>query len=162
MVELKWSRFRRWWPCFLGPEDKDLDSTVDRRSAIHEFAASEVGQKQNSRSTSTSSSVQGGYNESTSQHEEYRRQQPRRGAGAEPFTMAELARATSNFSPHNKIGQGGFGMVYRGRLKDGRVVAIKRGKKDTYEQRLSVEFRTEVEMLSQVLSPCPSLSLSLF
>jgi serine/threonine protein kinase len=64
--------------------------------------------------------------------------------------MAELARATSNFSPQNKIGQGGFGMVYRGRLKDGRVVAIKRGKKDAYEQRLSVEFRTEVEMLSQV------------
>jgi len=41
-------------------------------------------------------------------------------------------------------------MVYKGRLKDGRIVAIKRGKKDAHEQRLSVEFRTEVEMLSQV------------
>ena len=71
-------------------------------------------------------------------------------AGAERFTMAELARATSNFSPSNKIGQGGFGMVYKGRLRDGRLVAIKRGKKDAFEQRLSVEFRTEVEMLSQV------------
>lgn len=70
--------------------------------------------------------------------------------GAETFTMAELTRATANFSQSNKIGQGGFGMVYKGRLKDGRIVAIKRGKKDAFEQRLSVEFRTEVEMLSQV------------
>lgn len=70
--------------------------------------------------------------------------------GAETFSMVELARATSNFSPSNKIGQGGFGMVYKGRLRDGRMVAIKRGKKDAFEQRLSVEFRTEVEMLSQV------------
>lgn len=70
--------------------------------------------------------------------------------GAETFAMADLARATSNFSPSNKIGQGGFGMVYKGRLRDGRLVAIKRGKKDAFEQRLSLEFRTEVEMLSQV------------
>lgn len=70
--------------------------------------------------------------------------------GAETFTMVELAHATANFSPQNKIGQGGFGMVYKGRLRDGRMVAIKRGKKDAYEQRLSVEFRTEVETLSQV------------
>lgn len=76
-------------------------------------------------------------------------------AGAETFNMVEVARATANFSPSNKIGQGGFGMVYKGRLRDGRMVAIKRGKKDAFEQRLSVEFRTEVEMLSQVrVSPC--------
>lgn len=81
-------------------------------------------------------------------------------AGAETFSMVELARATANFSPSNKIGQGGFGMVYRGRLRDGRMVAIKRGKKDAFEQRLSVEFRTEVEMLSQVrVSRVPPLFL---
>ena len=83
-------------------------------------------------------------------------------SGAETFTMAELARATGNFSAQNKIGQGGFGMVYKGRLRDGRMVAIKRGKKDAYEQRLSVEFRTEVEMLSQVCTNpiCIKSSLS--
>ncbi|KAH8940753.1 hypothetical protein BDL97_14G001900 [Sphagnum fallax] len=70
--------------------------------------------------------------------------------GAMIFTMDELSRGTGNFSPSNKIGQGGFGLVYRGKLRDGRIVAIKRGKKDVYEQRLSVEFRTEVDMLSQV------------
>lgn len=79
--------------------------------------------------------------------------------GAEMFTMAELARATRNFSVQNKIGQGGFGMVYKGRLRDGRMVAIKRGKKDAYDQRLMVEFRTEVEMLSQVCTQNPKLGL---
>lgn len=70
--------------------------------------------------------------------------------GAETFTMAEMSYATSNWSPSNKIGQGGFGMVYKGRLRDGRMVAIKRGRKDAFAHRLSTEFRTEVEMLSQV------------
>jgi serine/threonine protein kinase len=49
--------------------------------------------------------------------------------GAMIFTMDELSRGTGNFSPSNKIGQGGFGLVYRGKLRDGRIVAIKRGKK---------------------------------
>ena len=70
--------------------------------------------------------------------------------GAEAFTVAEMSYATSNWSPSNKIGQGGFGMVYKGKLRDGRMVAIKRGRKDAFAHRLSVEFRTEVEMLSQV------------
>jgi len=73
-----------------------------------------------------------------------------RPTGAMIFTMAELSKGTANFSVSNKIGQGGFGMVYRGKLWDGRIVAIKRAKKDAFEQRLSVEFRTEVDMLSQV------------
>lgn len=73
--------------------------------------------------------------------------------GAEIFTMAEMSYATSNWSTSNKIGQGGFGMVYKGKLRDGRMVAIKRGRKDAYAPRLSTEFRTEVEMLSQVCFP---------
>ena len=43
--------------------------------------------------------------------------------------MAELNRATSNFSISNKIGEGGFGVIYKGTLNDGNIVAIKRGKK---------------------------------
>ncbi|KAG6600926.1 putative serine/threonine-protein kinase-like protein CCR3, partial [Cucurbita argyrosperma subsp. sororia] len=46
---------------------------------------------------------------------------------AEEFTLSELAKATNEFSPDNKIGQGSFGVVYRGKLFDGRDVAIKRG-----------------------------------
>jgi hypothetical protein len=45
------------------------------------------------------------------------------------FTIAELNKATSNFSVACKIGQGGFGAVYKGKLKDGTIAAIKRAKK---------------------------------
>ncbi|KDP44763.1 hypothetical protein JCGZ_01263 [Jatropha curcas] len=43
------------------------------------------------------------------------------------FTLAKLNAATNNFSPDNEIGAGSFGVVYRGKLDDGREVAIKRG-----------------------------------
>ncbi|BBN04076.1 protein MpRLK-Pelle_RLCK-IV [Marchantia polymorpha subsp. ruderalis] len=70
--------------------------------------------------------------------------------GALTFTMAELMKVTGNFSPSHKIGQGGFGTVYKGKLKDGTVVAVKRAKKDAFETRLSIEFQNELDMLSQV------------
>ncbi|CAN8237118.1 unnamed protein product [Cochlearia groenlandica] len=41
------------------------------------------------------------------------------------FKLRELKRATGNFSPENKLGQGGFGMVFKGKW-DGRDIAVKR------------------------------------
>ncbi|KAF0935851.1 hypothetical protein E2562_036370 [Oryza meyeriana var. granulata] len=41
------------------------------------------------------------------------------------FTYKELARVTENFSPSNKIGEGGFGSVYKGKLRNGKFVAVK-------------------------------------
>lgn len=49
--------------------------------------------------------------------------------GRAQFTMEDILKATRNFSPSFKIGQGGFGTVYKGRLEDGTVVAVKRAKK---------------------------------
>jgi hypothetical protein len=37
--------------------------------------------------------------------------------------------ATSNFSEENKIGLGNFGTVYKGSLRDGSVIAVKRATK---------------------------------
>ncbi|KAL6658876.1 hypothetical protein ACP70R_002916 [Stipagrostis hirtigluma subsp. patula] len=41
------------------------------------------------------------------------------------FSYSEMRRATHNFSGASKIGEGGFGLVFRGRLKDGTIVAVK-------------------------------------
>lgn len=43
--------------------------------------------------------------------------------------MEEILKATKNFSPTLKIGQGGFGIVYQGMLDDGTPIAVKRAKK---------------------------------
>lgn len=42
------------------------------------------------------------------------------------LTILELEQATSNFHENNIIGQGRFGLVYKGLLQDGSIVAIKR------------------------------------
>ncbi|KAI3920298.1 hypothetical protein MKW92_039080, partial [Papaver armeniacum] len=41
------------------------------------------------------------------------------------FTYAELRNATATFNSANKLGEGGFGSVYKGTLSDGRAVAVK-------------------------------------
>lgn len=42
------------------------------------------------------------------------------------FTLRDLELATNRFSPENVIGEGGYGVVYRGRLINGSDVAVKR------------------------------------
>lgn len=64
--------------------------------------------------------------------------------------MKEIYAATRNFSPSFKIGQGGFGTVYKGRLADGMVVAVKRAKKSVYDKHLGVEFQSEIRTLARV------------
>ncbi|KAG5239954.1 hypothetical protein OIU76_013351 [Salix suchowensis] len=72
---------------------------------------------------------------------------------AEEFSLAELAAATNNFSVENRIGAGSFGVVYRGKLKDGREVAIKRGetgqKMKKFQEKESA-FESELAFLSRV------------
>ncbi|KAI4305173.1 hypothetical protein L6164_028557 [Bauhinia variegata] len=84
--------------------------------------------------------------------------------GAGNFSFQEIFKATEKFSPNNKIGEGGFGTVYKGRLNDGSLVAIKRARKnanpkvplsvweefwDVQNRNLS-EFKNEVSTLSKI------------
>lgn len=50
-------------------------------------------------------------------------------AGSVQLTINQIIKATHNFSDSFKLGEGGFGTVYRAVLPDGRVVAVKRAKK---------------------------------
>ncbi|KAE8767511.1 putative serine/threonine-protein kinase-like protein CCR3 [Hordeum vulgare] len=63
------------------------------------------------------------------------------------FRFAEIVAATNNFALDTVIGHGSSGTVYRGRLDDGREVAIKRFNEYDY----SVEdFNTELDILSRL------------
>ncbi|VVB06793.1 unnamed protein product [Arabis nemorensis] len=66
------------------------------------------------------------------------------------FTFDEIYDATKNFSPSFRIGQGGFGTVYKVKLRDGTIVAVKRAKKGTHGDTQGAEFVSEIQTLAQV------------
>ncbi|KAE8710553.1 hypothetical protein F3Y22_tig00110321pilonHSYRG00373 [Hibiscus syriacus] len=71
--------------------------------------------------------------------------------GVQVFTYKELEQATGNFSEMNAIGNGGFGVVYRGVLADGTMAAIKRLHRDGKQGERA--FRMEVDLLSRLNCP---------
>ncbi|RWR87944.1 putative wall-associated receptor kinase-like protein 16 [Cinnamomum micranthum f. kanehirae] len=64
------------------------------------------------------------------------------------FTTEELERATENYSINKVIGQGGYGIVYKGTLTDNRIVAIKKSK--IFNGNQIEQFINEVDILSQI------------
>ncbi|KAG2557071.1 hypothetical protein PVAP13_8NG183301, partial [Panicum virgatum] len=64
------------------------------------------------------------------------------------FTKEELEEATDKFDERNVLGKGGNGTVYKGALRDGRLVAIKKCK--IINERQEKEFGKEMLILSQV------------
>ncbi|KAK6932742.1 Malectin domain, partial [Dillenia turbinata] len=80
----------------------------------------------------------------------------RRSAGSDElpkgsFTLRQLKAATNNFDPKNKIGEGGFGSVYRGELLDGTVVAVKQ--LSSKSKQGNREFVNEIGMISGLQHP---------
>lgn len=67
------------------------------------------------------------------------------------FSYNSLRSATGDFHPSSKIGGGGYGVVYKGVLRDGTQVAIKslsvESKQGTHE------FMTEITMISNIQHP---------
>ncbi|KAL3515563.1 hypothetical protein ACH5RR_022465 [Cinchona calisaya] len=66
------------------------------------------------------------------------------------FSLRELQVAADHFSNKNILGRGGFGKVYKGRLADGSLVAVKRLKEER-TQGGEMQFQTEVEMISMAV-----------
>ncbi|XP_073119362.1 probable receptor-like serine/threonine-protein kinase At4g34500 [Henckelia pumila] len=64
------------------------------------------------------------------------------------FSLSELQIATDHFANKNVIGEGGYGVVYRGVLPDGSLIAVKnlRNNKGQAEK----EFKVEVEAIGKV------------
>ncbi|XP_031107549.1 cold-responsive protein kinase 1-like [Ipomoea triloba] len=68
--------------------------------------------------------------------------------GPENYRYKDLKAATKGFSAENKLGQGGFGDVYKGTLKNGDVVAVK--KLAMISNRAKTDFETEVRLITNV------------
>ncbi|KAI3525369.1 hypothetical protein L1887_04116 [Cichorium endivia] len=64
------------------------------------------------------------------------------------FSLSELEIATNRFSGENVIGEGGYGIVYRGVLQDGSTVAVKNLLDD--RGQAEKEFKVEVEAIGKV------------
>ncbi|XP_021911708.1 probable leucine-rich repeat receptor-like serine/threonine-protein kinase At3g14840, partial [Carica papaya] len=67
------------------------------------------------------------------------------------FTLRQIRAATNNFDPANKIGEGGFGPVFKGELADGTVIAVKQ--LSSKSKQGNREFINEIGMISALQHP---------
>jgi len=64
------------------------------------------------------------------------------------FDFNQILEATNNFSEENKLGEGGFGPVYKGRFSEGMEIAVKRLDSDSGQG--FIEFKNEVELIAKL------------
>ncbi|XP_030456852.2 cysteine-rich receptor-like protein kinase 44 [Syzygium oleosum] len=64
------------------------------------------------------------------------------------YDLSTIRAATNDFSDANKLGQGGFGTVYKGTLTDGKVIAVKRP--STAIGQGDQEFKNEVLLVARL------------
>ncbi|KAH9611863.1 hypothetical protein KSS87_019542 [Heliosperma pusillum] len=64
------------------------------------------------------------------------------------YTRNEIALATDNFSFDNKLGEGGFGEVYKGRLRNGQEIAVKKLAPNSGQG--IQEFKNEVRLIAKL------------
>nr|XP_051215546.1 cysteine-rich receptor-like protein kinase 10 isoform X2 [Lolium perenne] len=75
-----------------------------------------------------------------------------RTGGANPefslYDFYQIKEATNNFSVDNKLGHGGFGPVYKGRLRSGLKIAVKR--LETCSLQGLLEFQNEIQLIAKL------------
>ncbi|KAH9617907.1 hypothetical protein KSS87_015606 [Heliosperma pusillum] len=79
------------------------------------------------------------------ENEEFRR------LGTAYFSLRQIKAATNNFSIRNKIGEGGFGPVYKGVVADGKAIAVKQ--LSSKSKQGNREFVNEIGMISALQHP---------
>ncbi|XP_047315445.1 probable LRR receptor-like serine/threonine-protein kinase At1g07650 isoform X2 [Impatiens glandulifera] len=67
------------------------------------------------------------------------------------FTLKQMKVATKNFDAVNKVGEGGFGSVYKGTLSDGTIIAVKQ--LSSKSRQGNQEFVNEIGMISALQHP---------
>ncbi|XP_050247547.1 probable leucine-rich repeat receptor-like serine/threonine-protein kinase At3g14840 isoform X2 [Quercus robur] len=67
------------------------------------------------------------------------------------FTLRQIRAATNNFDASNKVGEGGFGSVYKGLLSDGTTIAVKQ--LSSKSKQGNREFVNEIGMISALQHP---------
>ncbi|KAK1424852.1 hypothetical protein QVD17_20191 [Tagetes erecta] len=67
------------------------------------------------------------------------------------FTYRQIKAATDNFADSNKLGEGGFGPVYKGTLLDGTIIAVK--KLSSKSSQGNREFVNEIGMIASIHHP---------
>ncbi|OMO71739.1 hypothetical protein CCACVL1_18083, partial [Corchorus capsularis] len=69
------------------------------------------------------------------------------------FSFEEIFVATNGFSSENLVGKGGYAEVYKGVLKDGEEIAVKRLTKASTDERKEKDFLTEIGTIGHVCHP---------
>lgn len=68
--------------------------------------------------------------------------------GVPVFSYKDLEEATHNFDASKELGDGGYGAVYHGKLRDGREVAVKRLYQNNYKR--VEQFMNEIEIITRL------------
>ncbi|XP_027334014.1 calmodulin-binding receptor-like cytoplasmic kinase 1 isoform X2 [Abrus precatorius] len=136
------SAFKRVFTLFLSGKRKTASEGVESEDRKNTHKVRGVSSSTDLSSDSFQSSSKGKFSHSSASSSATASSQ----LGMGNFSFEEIYKATAKFSPDNKIGEGGFGTVYKGKLNDGSLVAIKRAKKN----KNLAEFKNEINTLSKI------------
>ncbi|XP_042377157.1 G-type lectin S-receptor-like serine/threonine-protein kinase At1g61500 isoform X2 [Zingiber officinale] len=64
------------------------------------------------------------------------------------YDLCTIKNATNNFSDGNKLGEGGFGVVYKGQLEDAQTIAVKKLSKNSSQG--PSEFQNELSLIAKL------------
>ncbi|OEL21280.1 putative cysteine-rich receptor-like protein kinase 20 [Dichanthelium oligosanthes] len=71
-----------------------------------------------------------------------------RSSGFRVYDFVKILSATGNFSEENKLGQGGFGPVYKGQFRNGLEIAVKR--LASHSGQGFKEFKNEIQLIAKL------------